>query len=510
MKTALYVLFAPLLLFFVFTLLGCGTQPSTSADPPSVVTAKPFLPTPGTVSATQHPLVAEYSVSVPQAGQAVVDFGVDVNYGRSTPSQTVPVGGSTVTFVVAGMRANTTYHMRARVDLGGGNMLLDSDHTFTTGPLPAVSFPSVTVTPAGGLAPGSGVDLLSSVGTDVGAVVLDTDGSVIWYYYDPNLPAGDDPFPIRQLSNGDYLINFFDNRVREVDLEGHTVREVRLDQLNAALTATGYSLQAQGIHHDVLRLSNGHWILLLNEVRDFQDLPGYPGTTSVVGDDLVDLDANNQPVWVWRAFDHLDVNRHPLFFPDWTHSNTLVYTPDGNLLLSMRHQNWILKIDYSNGTGSGDVLWRLGQGGDFTLSSNDPAQWFYAQHFPVLLHTSGSQFRLALYDNGDARPDGSGQSCDLTGSCYSRGVIMSVDESSRTAAVSWQYAPGWYSYWGGSIGVLSNGIVELDSTTVNGGNSRVIEVTPGANPQVIWQMDTSNANFYRAYRVPSLYPGVQW
>lgn len=176
----------------------------------------------------------------------------------------------------------------------------------------------------------------------------------------------------------------------------------------------------------------------------------------------------------------------------------------------MRHQNWILKIDYSNGTGSGDVLWRLGQGGDFTLSSNDPAQWFYAQHFPVLLHTSGSQFRLALYDNGDARPDGSGQSCDLTGSCYSRGVIMSVDESSRTAAVSWQYAPGWYSYWGGSIGVLSNGIVELDSTTVNGGNSRVIEVTPGANPQVIWQMDTSNANFYRAYRVPSLYPGVQW
>ena len=99
----------------------------------------------------------------------------------------------------------------------------------------------------------------------------------------------------------------------------------------------------------------------------------------------MDLDTNNQPVWVWRAFDHLDVNRHPYLFPDWTHSNAVVYEPDGSLLLSMRHQSWILKIDYANGSGGGDVLWRLGPGGDFTLSDSDPAQWFYNQHYPNLL-----------------------------------------------------------------------------------------------------------------------------
>ena len=127
-------------------------------------------------------------------------------------------------------------------------------------------------------------------------------------------------------------------------LQGRIVRQVTLAQLNTALSGAGYPLQAANIHHDLLRLDNGHWILLVNEYKDFQDLPGYPGTTSVLGDALVDLDSNNQPVWVWRAFDHLDVNRHPYLFPDWTHSNGLVYEPDGSLLLSMRHQSWVLKL----------------------------------------------------------------------------------------------------------------------------------------------------------------------
>jgi hypothetical protein len=269
-----------------------------------------------------------------------------------------------------------------------------------------VTFPSVTVTPPA-LARSGGVELISALGPAVSPVVLDSDGSVIWYYYDPNLTPGALANPIRELSNGNFLINFTVD-VREVDLQGNIVREITLDQLNNALGAAGYSVAAQSIHHDLLRLGNGHWILLFNESRDFQDLPGYPGVTSVLGDALVDLDSNNQPVWVWRAFDHLDVNRHPYLFPDWTHSNAIVYTTDGNLLLSMRHQSWIIKIDYANGSGAGDVLWRLGPEGDFTLSSTDPAQWFYNQHFPKLLQTTGSSSQFVIYDNGDTRPNSSG------------------------------------------------------------------------------------------------------
>jgi arylsulfate sulfotransferase len=504
-----------LLLFFLLVTLtllteaGCGGQASPSAASNNAKPAIQTLTQPGTVSATKHPLVASYSVSIPQAGEASVEFGTTTTYGRSTQAQAVPVGGGTVTFLVAGMRAQTTYHMRARVDLGGGNLLLDSDHTFTTGALPNASFPVVSVSPVSGATPGGGVELISGTGIDVGAAVLDTTGAVIWYYYDPTLPAGSFPFPIAQLPNGNYLINF-NVDVREVDLAGNVIRKVTLNQVDDALAAAGYSIQVASIHHDALRLSNGHWILLANEYEDFQDLPGYPGTTTVSGDDLIDLDTNNQVVWVWRAFDHLDVNRHPYLFPDWTHSNAIVYTRDGNLLLSMRHQSWVLKIDYANGSGSGDILWRLGPQGDFTLSNTDPAQWFYNQHFPVLLQTVGSQFRLALYDNGDIRPDSTGQPCTLGNTCYSRGIIMNVNESTHTASVTWQYAPGWYSPWGGSIGVLPNGDVEFDSSAVDGGNSSVIEVTQSSSPQAVWQMDSINAAFYRAYRIPSLYPGVQW
>jgi hypothetical protein len=485
---------------FLQGLTGCGSP--SSSDP----AGSPNLRMVGTVSATTHHLVAKYSFVSPAAGTVNVEFGTNVLYGRSTGSKTV-TAGQTVDVLVAGMRPNTTYHMRARLNLSDGTTFVDSDKTFTTGALPQSSFPNITVTPSGPAQSG-GVELISGIGENINvtALALDTDGIIIWYYYDPSLAPGLFAFPIRELDNGNFLINF-EQDVREVNLSGQIIRQITLAELNTVLAAAGFALQAYSFHHDVIRLSNGHWILLVNEYRTFQDLPGYPGTTSVLGDAIVDLDTSNQPVWVWRAFDHLDVNRHPYMFPDWTHSNGLVYKPDGSLLLSMRHQSWILKVDYANGAGGGDVLWRLGPDGDFTLTDGDPSRWFYNQHFPNLLQASGTSLQLALFDNGNTRPDGSGQACMQD--CYSRAVIMNVDESALAAQISWQYSPGWFSDWGGSIVRLSNGDIEFDSSTVQG-NSRVVEVTSGSAPQTVWEMDSSNSNFYRAYRIPSLYPDVAW
>ncbi len=103
--------------------------------------------------------------------------------------------------------------------------------------------------------------------------------------------------------------------------------------------------------------------------RKFNNLQGTTGTTSVIGDALVDVDQNFNPDWAWNTFDHLDINRRPMNFPDWTHSNGMLYSSDDhNLLLSMRHQNWVIKINFLDGKGSGDVMWRLGEGGDFKLA----------------------------------------------------------------------------------------------------------------------------------------------
>jgi len=85
------------------------------------------------------------------------------------------------------------------------------------------------------------------------------------------------------------------------------------------------------------------------------------------------------------------------------------------------------------------------------------------------------------------------------------------------ANLMWDDLPGYFGVWGGSINQLENGNVEFD---LNAGvpppdgidASRVQEVTQTPNPQVVWQLGISpvTETAYRAYRVPSLYPGVTW
>jgi len=269
------------------------------------------------------------------------------------------------------------------------------------------------------------------------------------------------------------------------------------------------------LHHDMLLLPNGHWIALANITKSISGLQGYSGATSVQGDILLDIDLNGNVVWAWSAFDHLDENRALFGLPDWTHSNALVYTADGNLLISMRNQSWILKIDYANGTGSGDVLWRLGEGGDFTLLGSDSSQWFYAQHYPNILSVNGTQTTLAIYDDGDLRI-ANGAPCEPpippVTNCYTRATIFQIDESTNVASLQWQYSPGFFSFWGGSIDVLSNNNVEFNSSAAFGYamESEIMEVTQTDSPQVVWQMTVNGSNAYRGVRIPSLYPGVTW
>lgn len=497
-------------------LLACGSANNRStSDAPAT-----------SVSSTKNPLVARYFVSSQKGGNARVEFGTDTSYGMQTAWYPVPPGGSGTPILVAGMKASTTYHMRVEF-LSGETSWLDKDRLFTTGPLPPTRFPPLVVTRPIGAAPvdaeNPGVELINLTEPVVNmmeAVVADRDGNPIWYY-DVGADQANLPTPIKLLYNGHMLVNIQSGvtgatYLREIDLAGHTIRQLDTATLQQKLQSAGYALNALFFHHDFLPLSNGHLIVLGSSAQDFADLPGYPGTTQVTGDVLVDLDQDWSPVWFWSAFDHLDVNRHLMGLPDWTHSNAVVYTPnDGNLLVSMRNQSWILKIDYRNGTGSGDVLWRLGEGGDFTLTGDDPSLWFYAQHFPSLVSTDGSQLTMAIFDNGNLRIlDDKGTECGSpeTPACYSRATIFQIDESTRIATLVWQDAPGPYSFWGGSINQLANGNVEFDMSAPFPGvvGSRVLEVTQTDLPQTVWQMDIQEGHAYRVYRMPSLYPGVSW
>jgi arylsulfate sulfotransferase len=320
--------------------------------------------------------------------------------------------------------------------------------------------------------------------------------------------------------------------LQEIDLAGNIIRQLPLATLQQEMQAAGYDFVPTAIHHDIMPLPNGHLILLVNFPKNFTNVPGY-GNIAIIGDGIIDLDQNWQPVWAWNSFDEtepngpLSINRHLAGLPDWTHSNGLVYLPeDGNLLLSMRQQSWVLKIDYSNGTGTGNILWRLGYQGDFALTENgipteDPSQWFSFQHFPSFISQNGSTTTIAIWDNGDQRvndDNGVPTPCGAPSNyvCFSRGTIFQIDESSMVADLSWVDLPQLYGLWGGSINQLGNTNIEFDANALAvppspNVASQVEEVTQSGQ-QLVWQMQftPATATAYRAYRIPSLYPGVTW
>ena len=88
--------------------------------------------TAGTVTATTNPQVALYTITPPFAGNVTVNFGPTTSYGKQTWSVATPAGGGPVSIEVAGMLANTAYHLQAAVTLADGVTATDSDHTFTT------------------------------------------------------------------------------------------------------------------------------------------------------------------------------------------------------------------------------------------------------------------------------------------------------------------------------------------------------------------------------------------
>jgi len=168
----------------------------------------------------------------------------------------------------------------------------------------------------------------------------------------------------------------------------------------------------------------------------------------------------------------------------------------------MRHQDWILKVDYQDGTGDGHVLWRLGKDGDFTLKNppvNDPFPWFSHQHG---IEISSSDV-LGTFDDGNTR-------CNNLGStCHSRGQIYQLDEVNKTATLKVDADMGNYSFALGWVQTLQNGDYaftsgfQLQSPPFLAQNE---EFDPSGGTKTFVMQDQPEAA-YRIYRMPSMYAG---
>jgi hypothetical protein len=366
---------------------------------------------------------------------------------------------------------------------------------------------------------------LGANNTFLEAYAIDLEGNLIWGYNYVDRQGDSLIQPIKQLANGDFLMIIAPGSqtittappasetivIREINLAGVPVKQISMDQLNQQLSSSNITLV--DFHHDIEVLPNGHWLFLANNFKSYDNLPGTTGSTQVLGDVVVDLDTNLKPVWTWNAFDHLDINRAPVGYPDWTHSNAILYVPDdGSILVSSRHQSWLMKIDYANGSGTGNVTWKLGYQGDFTLvNGTEPQDWFFGQHQPsfVSSNTAGV-FSLALMDNGFDRHSSPTTACSGT-TCYSTVPILQVDETAKTATITFRddFGKSLFSFFGGGTTALANGDIEYDLCAL-GKNAQVGELTLGSGSTTVWSAMNTGQNLYRSNRIMSLYPGVQW
>jgi arylsulfate sulfotransferase len=516
---------------------------SQASNPYAFAVAVPvYVVVPGSVGASNSPQVAKYSIQVPQGGQMSVEFGPDTTYGLNTWQQPTPVGGGTQTMLVAGMMAPATYHMRADVDFGNGLVYQDTDHAFAVNYVftpPA----NTVVTQGAGMTPQPGIEIANTIGERLYG--YDVNGNMIWGLAFPATITSPSIYqPVKLMANGHLLVQISPQSDFPVDggiipsgttiglfeilLDGTIVRELSVAQLNANLAASGY-LDGQGnlptlldMHHEVtINPVTGHWLVLANTTRTE---PETNGPEAVLGDVVLDVDPNNNYAigWVWNSFDHLDVTRHPQSVQDWTHTNALVYSQtDHQLLISMRYQNWILKVDYNDGAGTGDVIWHFGYQGDFTLvNGTSPQDWQFGQHEPSFTtpNTTGV-FGLTMMDNGLERIFSAGYNCQngTAKPCsYSRVPQFTVDETAMTATLGPVMPYENYSYFGGNGEILPNGDSHADfCSVVDAGDSLahgvVEEYTGGDNPQFVWSLNSGGTvSIYRSHRWGSLYPGVTW
>ncbi len=304
------------------------------------------------------------------------------------------------------------------------------------------------------------------------------------------------------------------NILREIDLAGNVVRETNIAAVNAELTSMGHDV-ITSFFHDVERLPNGQTTVIGLTERTVT-INGTP--TDYIGAEILVLDKNFQVAWAWDAFDHLDVNRGPVLgeivppgspgptasvprLPavDWLHLNAVSWSPaDQDLVLSIRHQDWVIKIDYRNGAGDGHIVWRLGQGGDFTIDSTDPNPWFSHQHNAHYIddHT------LILFDNGNTR-----HASDPN--AHSRGQVWTLDEQTMTATLVVNADLGSYAGALGAAERLSNGDYSFTLGT-NGPEpprppAHTVEVRPDGTK--VYDL-MANTPEYRSFRMRTLYEGV--
>ena len=487
------------------------------------------------VSSTSHPLVALYSAPPCQLGSTLTVRSRPVGSSDEAWSTTTPrncLQGKSVNVYVAGMAADTAYELEGITSGTRATRPADSPLTFQTGtpdvPLPAFSVVRPpdrrTCTAEGVVLHSATVELLDNGETALVPLPVATtlDGAVVWYYRGGRGRVGEFSVLTTHTGQGTLLLLVADEAglkgqyLREVDVAGHVIRETNVARVNEQLADLGLTDGIGAFDHEAIRFPDGNTLVQASVERIMEVGTGQDrAERDVLGEMLIALDPDWQVAWTWNAFDHLDVDRTtmpgaeclsnasgcpPLFLADaaldWTHGNAIAPSPlDGNLVHSLRHQNWVIKVDYRNGRGTGEVLWRLGKEGDFYAVAATLFPWFSGQHGANYF----ADHRITLLDNGNNR-------CEhRLGTCNSRGQVWFLDETPPRRAILLQNIDlGVYSLALGMAQRLENGNLQFTCGALHSGNDLFARSMETSGGNLNYTLQSAPGSEYRSYRLSRL------
>ncbi len=310
-------------------------------------------------------------------------------------------------------------------------------------------------------------------------MILDNTGAPVWYH------RAQDSQEIRQ----DLKVQP-DGRITQMIDRGNRDRLfIAMDSTYTVVDTFKAPYGFKTNEHDLKILPNGHY-LIIAEKDTLMDLGGLiPGQIMgvVQGNYLIEMDVNDNPVFIWNCFDHFtlqDVVDKELLTGspiDFAHMNSVDVDLDGHFLISSRNLSEITKINRQ----TGEIIWRLGGKNDDFRWVND-ARHISCQH-DIRVLPNGN---YTVFDNGNYHDPP-----------LSRALELSVNTNNWTVTKVWEFRnkPDHYSWLMGNVQRLPNG-----NTLVNWADyylPKLTEVRPDKSKA--FEMDFLGKHWsYRTFRFP--------
>ena len=238
--------------------------------------------------------------------------------------------------------------------------------------------------------------------------------------------------------------------------------------------------------HDIILLSDNHFYTMAYYPKKVSNIPASlnPAAGVIVVAFIIQEVRDDEVVWQWDSTDYPELYANSVEDNDFTnaeiaqdymHTNSMIVDPrDGNLILSSRHQDQVIKISHK----TGDIIWRLGgKTDDFALTEE---QHFLRQHDASLINDGRT---LLLFDNGEktVRP-------------YSRILEFQIDESEKKITSFKHFSiPKNFSQFMGSVQKIG------DNYFIGGGSEPYILEIDAETGEKALEL-TGERISYRAYR----------